>query len=791
MWTVLARAARLGRDATLAVLSLSVAFGLVTAAWATQQWSIARTIPVNQADRLVKVYRRSARSPSGIATLQAKHYDALERRASSLGSVARQRRLDVVVSPQKPGGARDVAALEVSPSYFTVLATTFVAGRPVGAADLAAVEGTTPCVVSQRLARYLFGDNAINGVFAASADGMTWQQHLVVGVVPDELSDALDGTSMWHVSETSRTEDGEPSDVFVDVIARLASQVSLERAQSDIEAVLASAGTDGESLHAVMVPLPDDVVPVPARRAAKSALIATVGLLCLAVVNALGLLAALRMSRRHEASIKRSLGQSPWQALAETSVGVVWVVALSAAIGWCVALAALAGLRATLGSAGTSWPMSLDWGCAQFLICVSAGVAVIAIAGGGGLALPANARTGAGVGRPPVSMAQYMIVTAQSACAVCAAVAATGTLMQAAHLRAVDTGIRRAGVTSIKFEFGQAPGKQVTQSSIAVAIQNVKTKLIASGEARECAVASAVVLDGALSRVRVERPGESGARDPSEWPTQIWASKEFFSTIGAEFIEGGVVPLGVPSTSVVVNRAFAARLGSGHITGSRLDVIRGRQRLSVTVAGVVADIRHESLRGEVRPTIYFPVDNVTINPVQIVCARGVGRASLTAALRTAVAEDVFGAKITDAASIEEIIEKRTELYRYTSILLVFIALLEVAVGLSGALCVVLAVVMRRRRELLIMSALGAGTSQLAKTASGRVVAHSVSGGLVGAALSVAVAWRLAAGAEMGQREMLLGGIVTTAGVVAVIALCASVLGAARSKSDLAGALRCE
>ncbi|HTX33992.1 MAG TPA: ABC transporter permease [Bryobacteraceae bacterium] len=196
-------------------------------------------------------------------------------------------------------------------------------------------------------------------------------------------------------------------------------------------------------------------------------------------------------------------------------------------------------------------------------------------------------------------------------------------------------------------------------------------------------------------------------------------SAGYFQTLGTPLLAGRDFDSGDTPTSppvAIVNQTLARRyFGSASPLGHRFRILKG-DRLSdpVEIVGVVGDAKYGSLREEIAPTVYSAwSQDATANPQAAIAIRAAAGdpAALIPPVKSAIAQLNRGVSI-EFTSLAAKVGQSLARERLLALLSGFfggLALLLAAIGLYGLMSYTIA---RRRNEIGIRMALGAGPARL-------------------------------------------------------------------------------
>jgi len=185
----------------------------------------------------------------------------------------------------------------------------------------------------------------------------------------------------------------------------------------------------------------------------------------------------------------------------------------------------------------------------------------------------------------------------------------------------------------------------------------------------------------------------------------------------------------------VVNRSFArAIFPGGSAVGKEVRLFRPDGQ-AFEIVGVVGDIRQHGLALEPRPEMYRPLDQWSLGRNEIVLRASVDPASLSPAVRRAVAAVDPHLPIVRLSPLSAIVAGSLATARFVTLLLGAFAALALVLAAVGVYGVASSIASSRRREIGIRMALGSTSSSVLRRTllSGMVpVLPGVLAGLVGA-----------------------------------------------------------
>jgi len=208
-----------------------------------------------------------------------------------------------------------------------------------------------------------------------------------------------------------------------------------------------------------------------------------------------------------------------------------------------------------------------------------------------------------------------------------------------------------------------------------------------------------------------------------------------------------------------------------------------------TVVGVAGAVRNQTLLESGRPTVYLPHGELAMPSVSLILRTAGDPLRLAGAVRQRMARLDPDLAVSEVRSLEEVVGRAIWQPRFFAFLFVVfsaLALLLAAVGLYGVMSYA---VSRRRRELGLRAALGAGAGDLRGLVMGQALRLSLAGLAAGGAAALALAQLLSSQLyEVRPTDPVTYGAM--AALMLAVASAASAIPASRAvRSDPMDALR--
>ncbi|HEX9887585.1 MAG TPA: ADOP family duplicated permease [Longimicrobiales bacterium] len=747
-----------------ALLTLSLAVGGITAAFAVADRLLLEPLPYPDSDRLVDIgYGVPGYGfdvlPFSVGTFV--HTRAEQRSLSEMAIYFDADRYNLGIErPERVPVAR------VTSGFFEVFRSPPELGRTFREGD-ERVGADPVAIVSHDLWRRRWGADASIIGRKIHVEGVDRE---VVGVAREGFRYPDRRTSLW-IPFTIDPSNLNPMGFGYPGVGRLAPGASLESAREDIARVTGGLGevypdrltprwaADGR-FHSYVRPLKTRVVGDVS--AEVWLVFGTAALLLLLATTNLANLFLVRLEgRERERAVRQALGSSRIRLLAAPlSEGLV--VGAAGGVGGAGLAAIL--LAVVVRVAPPDLPrideIGLDRGALAF------GVAVALAASVAFALLPALAvrraspHAGLRSGGPGSTRSrgarrvQGALVANQAAVAVALLVAAGLLARSAGNLARVDPGFRATGV--ITFEIG-LPAEEYGADDRARAWVRIADRIERIGAVTAAGGGEFLPLSPDFRKGPLHVEGEDlpeGQAGPIVDLNRV--TPRYFEALDIPLIEGRLLerddgPGG--HAAVVVDQVLADRhLGGGPAVGRRIRITpRGEY---MEVVGVVGSVRSESFREEPIPFVYLPSDATTPSSPEVATTMTFAARSdepperLVHLLTEAVAEIDPGLPLGSVRTIESAVQDHLARQDFVVWVLTSMAAMGLALAAVGVYGVVAYVVVGRRREIGLKIALGARAPGLLASVVGSGLA-AVGAGAVAGVLVALLAGRAVEGLLFG------------------------------------------
>jgi len=487
-------------------------------------------------------------------------------------------------------------------------------------------------------------------------------------------------------------------------------------------------------------------------------LLAMTGLvLVLACTNIMNLLLARATAREHEIALRVAIGASRGRIVSQLLVESLLLALIGAVTGVIIAHPLSAGLVNLVSAEGdplyidlqTHWPVLTFAFLTGVSSCVLFGLvpAIRAARMSPGIALKTGGR-GMTSTRERL-LAQRSLVVAQVAISLVLVVGAALFLKTFNNLASVDTGID-PGNLIVGWLADFSPGRPSPDEAAIRHDELLRTLRVVPGVA-SVASTTKVPLDGSSWTLAVSTPDTDPLRRATSKFTYV--SSGYFVTCGIRLLAGRDFSEADGRHSkpvIIVNQTFVRmHLPRSNPLGSSVRTVAepGYPETTYEIVGVVADTKYSGVREANRAIAFVPyVQHPSLGgrgwPQVLIRASGAPQAVMAGVRRAVVA--AHPSMTVAFAKLDEEIAKRMIRERVMAWLAAafgFVAAFLAFVGIYG---VISYLVQRRRHELAMRLALGAGRARIVRLITGQLGVLLGIGLAIGIGLAFAGAWSASA-----------------------------------------------
>lgn len=760
----------------VSVVNLALGIGATTAVFSVAEALLLRPPPYPESDRLVTLRSVDTVSDDQITRVAPGLLADWQDKAKSFEAVAgyRSETVDLIDGAQSDR----LSGLLATPEFFEVFGAPLL-GRSFQAEDRGAprpyestATGETLVVGNEIWRRHFDTDSSLVGkaidlyVLDTSRTGPT--KYTVVGVAtapvrfpPLEADFQLGGSSVvetidfWmpqFVSESQLAEPG-PQDYWFDVVARLRPGVTLAQAQAEMDVIARLQGErfPGEyhDRRVRVVPLQEHMAG-GARDGILLLLLGTAMLLVIACSNVATLLLARGVARRSEMATRMALGAPAWGLVRRLLVEALVLATCAGGLGVLLAVWAIKLARPWMPQ---SLPLLQGMGINTAVLVFALG-SVIATACIAGLAPALRSLRAAGAvatgmqGRSATlgrlqSRLVGVLVSLEVALAIVLLVGAGLLVRSALQAGQVETGFDRGNLLTMtislppnKFDWDHNADfarevleevRSLPSVSEAAAVHGIPMgsgSYFSSGEG---------IIEGYVPANESEEPSY-GIRIVSPG---YFATMQIPIVAGRPFEARDEEGQRGAARTILVSDSFVKRYWRGlDPLGRRISFGGGNADWKMTVVGVAGDVRYSGL--EMGPTvdIYIPLGLFPQRAVTLIARTRTDPLNEVRSMRERIHGVDQHAFVTDVRSMDQLVaDSQAQRHAGTLFVSVFGAMALVLV-VAGVYSVIAQVVVERRRDLAICSALGAGPPTVVATAMRTALQPAAIGMAIGALAAI-------------------------------------------------------
>jgi len=744
-----------------ALATIALGIGLNTTIFSVAYGVLWRPLPYPDPDRLIMI-SSAQQTRTGVKTFTTwspVSYDAIRQSVTTLDHLAAYTSNDAQLTGR--GEALQVAALDVSPNFFTMLGVTPARGRAF-LTGASAPDDDRAAIVSDRLWRtWLDADPAMVGQ-SISVDGVP---RTIVGVLPPDFSFRPVVPRLGALAETeiylpNRWPNDPGKSAFLWLLGRMKSGVTQARAEAELTALVnnpsvvpagavASAGAIAATgrMLARVAGLRD--YGTGSVRTLLLILLGAVSfVLLIACVNVANLQMARLSARRGELSVRMALGAGRRRIVRQLLTEAIVLSLLGAALGVLLAQLAI-GITLPLvpqfllprvgGIVIDARVMAFCLGLSLLSTLVIGLVPALRVSGaafGEGLSLHAGAVRATGDRQG--ERLRTLLVAAQIAMTLILLIGAGLLIHSFVRLTSVSPGFESSG---------RDGALQIVKVMLPERLYREPERIHAFARdvldrARQLpGVTSATVINSVpFGMMFIQGDFDiEGQPKPSLFVGTPKIDADYFRTMGVPLLAGREFTTqdtaAAPKVAIVSERVVRECF-----PGSPTEALGRRVRLDdrgdwLTVVGVVADVRQRGLDQDVKPMIYAPFQQDRSGFVRFVSfvARTATPTGVAEGIRAEIRRAAPDLPIQSTVTMDEALAASVAQPRFRTVLLALFATAAMLIASCGLYGLMAYAVTQRRREIGVRMALGADRGDVLRLVLARALRIVVAGVVVGLA----------------------------------------------------------
>jgi putative ABC transport system permease protein len=719
--------------AITAVLTIALGVGANTAIFSVFKDFLLRPLPFHDPGRLVTVTQfnpTQAEKLTGYASpANYRDWKAQNHVFEDMGA------WDVMIQEFNVTGTDEperISGKRVSSSFFSVLGVGPLYGRLFGP-EQDRRGGDTVAVLGYGLWQRRFGGRTdVIGAQITLDD----KPFTVIGVMPARFRFSTPPEDVWL--PLAGVLQGGRGGMHLKVIARLRPGMSIQQAQSEMEAIAAGLAREypleDRSETALVGSLRDSYVRT--LRPALLVLLAAAALvLLIACANIAAVLLARAAARRKEMAMRRALGASKARIVRQALTERLLLSLTGGALGFLLAIAGVPLLYAAVPLRMRPLePVGVDASVLFLTLLVSIvtgllfGIAPACSAADADINLGLKEGNGAGAPFAGRGRLRGTLVISEMALAVMLLIGAGLLIKSFVRLLEVDSGFRAENVLTMNLS---------RNNGDYAFYADVLQRVAALPGVRAAGAANFIPIneDSWGQDVCIEgRP----PRAPGDY---IWAghrsvSLDYFRAMGISLLQGRrFVDRDLRSPVAIINEAMARSYWPNEEPIDKRFKIGASSKEWISVIGVVKNVKYYGLDTEATPEMYFLE---SMPRMTLVVRAEADPTNLIAAVRGAIRSVDRNQPVSDVRTMERIIGESVAPRHLTMILTALfaaLALLLASIGLYGLASYSVAL---RRHDIGVRMAVGARPADIVRS----VVRGSMLMALAGVVIGLAGAWAL-------------------------------------------------
>ncbi|HKP11016.1 MAG TPA: ABC transporter permease [Blastocatellia bacterium] len=727
--------------ALVAILTLALGIGANTAIFTVIYGVLLRPLPFNDPDRVVWMWGavRDRGNRASVSPLDFLDYRA---RSQSFEEFAASISIPISFTLTGSGEPERLSGAAVTTNYFAALGAKPMLGRSF-VSDEEQAGRDRAVILSHSLWQRRFGADPQIVDRTITLDG---QSFTVVGVMPPAIRFPFDADLWRPISFDANPEMRQRKAHFLRPIGRLRADVTLDRAQAEIDTIARQLEEQYPDTNTkwtmLLVPLQERIVG-DIRPTLWILLGAVAFVLLIACSNVANLLLARSAARHREMAIRLALGASRWRIVRQM---LTESLLLSLAGGVLGVLLALWGVGVLVSFSDASIPRAAEIGVNAPVLAFTLIISLITgtlfgLVPALGASRPdlhdALKEGTRSVGSARNRLRSFLVVV-ECTLAVVLLIGAGLLIKSFVRLQQVSPGFEAERVLTMRLDL--PPTRYATPQQAASFFQRLQQSVAALPGVEAVGMISELPLSGQPNDgpFAIEgRPPDAPDQRPLADFRRV--NHEYFRALGIPLLRGRPFTEQESQQSanvVIVSERLAEQyFPDEEAVGKhlRLDFM---SKAPYEIIGVVGDVRHRALAFDVYPAMYLPT--LSLPRTNLVVRAAGDPASLAIAVRKEVTAIDPQQPVAAVKTMGQWVSESVAQPRFRTLLLGIFAAVALLLSVIGIYGVMSYVVAQRTREVGIRMALGARPRDVLKL----VVGQGMRLALAGVAIGVVAAYAL-------------------------------------------------
>jgi len=725
----------------IAVLTLALGFGGSIAIFSVVDFVLLRPLPFPEPEKLYTVWETNLERGRRQSLVAPPTFVDWREMAESFSEMSMLSQGTATLT----GGAspEQVSAISASPNIFALL------GVPMHVGGAFPPEAESPgsdhwVVLSFGCWQNWFGgDPAAVGQSLVLADG----PHTVVGVLPNDFR-FPEMPELWlpQTFAPEQLTEGMRGARYLHVIARLRSDVSVDRARAEMATIARTLGenhANNAGWGVSLVALRENMV-VEYRRSLTLLLLATVLVLVIACANVVNLVLARSSDRRRERAVQLALGATGGRICKQSLAQHVMLALAGGLVGTLCAIWAIPVL-VQLAPAEIPRVGDATVDARVLVVCLTTSVLVGVV-----LSLvslwssvgsdPCLAIRSSQVGETPTRhRTRRLLIVTEVGLSLLLLIGAGLLFRSFVKLQQIDPGFTTSGVITISLSL---PGSRYgTDAQRASFFRGFQERLTGRRGIQSVSATTNVPLSGSAMSFGFSIDGRPEATDNEQAAAEYHViTPGYFRTMGIDLKSGRALSWDDDANGaavVMVNQTFADRYWpNDDPIGKRITVVSRGGPTSREIVGVVSDVRHAGLAALPKVEVYVPFAQDPWAFARLVL-RTTDEAGAVMAVRAELAGLDNSLPIGAVVSIEQMMLRWLAPLRFQMVLVGLFAATALLLATLGIYGVVSYVVSLRTNEIGLRMALGADTGRVFGSVINQGIVLALAGSVLGVVAALA------------------------------------------------------